>query len=345
MKLIYNKSIPLVKAFIYKTRIKHTNHMPLRWHFFSYHSDKIASSKACRPNLHVRSTCILKYCKGSTMKKQWLSMFFILLTTSLIHAEMSNDDIAKASQNPVTMLYSLPIQNNTYFDLGGTGETKNVANFQPVIPMDLSEDWDMVWRLIMPVVSTPVGTQPTNPVSSIPGTDFEQIHALGDSTLTAYLSPKKTDKFIWGAGAALYIPTATDDKIKTDQWGGGVSFVGLSMQERWTYGALVMNVWSFGTDKKYSDTKIDFFQLQPFVNYNMGNGWFLTSVPIITALWDKENKERWTVPLGGGIGKGFKIGKLPVSANAQAFYNVVTPETFGETWQLRLQAQVFFPRK
>lgn len=275
------------------------------------------------------------------MRREWLSLLFTLILVSTLHADMSNDDIAKASQNPITMIYSLPIQNNTYFDLGGTGETKNVANFQPVVPMDLNEDWDVVWRLIMPVVSTPVLDQG----SGVPGERFEQVNALGDTTLTAFLAPKRTGKFIWGAGAALYMPTATDEKIKTNQWGGGLSFVGLAMQERWTYGALIMNVWSFGTDEKYTDTKIDFFQLQPFVNYNMGDGWFLTSVPIITALWDKKSKERWSVPLGGGIGKGFKIGKLPVSANAQAFYNVVTPETFGETWQLRLQAQIFFPRK
>jgi hypothetical protein len=77
----------------------------------------------------------------------------------------------------------------------------------------------------------------------------------------------------------------------------------------------------------------------------MGDGWFLTSVPIITAMWDQESKDRWTVPLGGGFGKGFKLGNLPISATAQAYYNVVTPETTGETWQLRLQAQIFFPRK
>jgi hypothetical protein len=68
-------------------------------------------------------------------------------------------------------------------------------------------------------------------------------------------------------------------------------------------------------------------------------------VPIITAFWDQDSDNRWTVPLGGGVGKGFKIGNVPVSANAQAFYNVVTPEATGETWQLRLQAQIFFPRK
>jgi hypothetical protein len=77
----------------------------------------------------------------------------------------------------------------------------------------------------------------------------------------------------------------------------------------------------------------------------MGDGWFLTTVPIILASWDAPEGNQWTVPLGGGIGKGLKLGKLPVSATVQAYYNVVTPDVVGEKWQLRLQAQIFFPRK
>ena len=268
-----------------------------------------------------------------------------LLSTTLLQAQMSNTEIAKASQNPITMIYSLPIQNNTYIGLGDSDEVKNVANFQPVVPMDLNEDWDIVWRMIMPITTTPGVPNAFNP--SDEATSFSGgATGLGDTTLSAFLAPKKTGKFIWGAGGVLYMPTATEDVLKTKQWGAGPSFVGLTMQGKWTYGALIMNVWSFGADDNYAGAKkIDFLQLQPFVNYNMGDGWFLTSVPIITAMWDQKSDDRWTVPLGGGFGKGFKLGNLPISATAQAYYNVVTPETTGETWQLRLQAQIFFPRK
>ncbi len=268
----------------------------------------------------------------------------LLLSLPLFGGDMSNSEIAKASQNPITMIYSLPIQNNTYFGLGDTDEVKNIANFQPVIPMDITEDWDIVWRLIMPVVTTP--GIPTHFNDSGEVTAFSGgTTGLGDTTISAFLAPKKSGKFIWGAGAILYMPTATDDVLKTKQWGAGPSFVGLRMDGKWTYGALIMNVWSFGVNKSVGGKKIDFLQLQPFVNYNMGNGWFLTTVPFITAKWDEESKNRWTLPLGGGFGKGFKIGKLPVSATMQAYYNVVSPENVGEDWQLRLQAQIFFPRK
>jgi len=279
------------------------------------------------------------------MKKILLKSFLAisLLTNSLIAKEMSNTEIAKASQNPITMMYSLPIQNNTYFHLGDTNKVKNIANFQPVIPMDLNDDWDIVLRMIMPVISTPGIPNSFNSVGE--ATSFTNATtALGDITLSAFLAPKKTGKFIWGAGGVLYMPTATDNVLKTKQWGAGPSVVGLEINGRWTYGALVMNVWSFGVDKP-GDKRIDFLQIQPFVNYNLDDGWYLTSVPIITAMWDQDSNNRWTVPLGGGFGKGFKLGKVPVSATAQAYYNIVTPDVAGERWQMRLQAQIFFPRK
>jgi hypothetical protein len=272
------------------------------------------------------------------------SLSALLLNLSLFGDEMSNSEIAQASQNPITMIYSLPIQNNTYFGLGDSNEVKNIANFQPVVPMDITEDWDIVWRLIMPIVSTPGIPSSINQNGEV--TAFKNgTTALGDTTLSAFLAPKKSGKFIWGAGAILYMPTATDDVLKTKQWGAGPSFVGLRIDGKWTYGALIMNVWSFGVNKGIGGKKIDFLQMQPFVNYNLGDGWFLTTVPFITAKWDESSKNRWTLPLGGGFGKGFKMGDIPVSATMQAYYSVITPDNVGEDWQLRLQAQIFFPRK
>jgi len=269
----------------------------------------------------------------------WL--FFCI---SLFGESMSNSQIAKASQNPITMIYSLPIQNNTYFNLGDSDEIKNIANFQPVIPMDITEDWDIVWRLIMPVVSTP-GIPASFSESGEVKSFSNSITALGDTTLSAFLAPKKSGKFIWGAGAILYIPTATDKALQTKQWGVGPSFVGLRIDGKWTYGILIMDVFSFGVDSGVGGKKIDFLQMQPFVNYNMGDGWFLTTVPFITAKWDESSQDRWTLPLGGGFGKGFKVANVPVSATLQAYYNVIRPKTMGEEWQLRVQAQIFFPRK
>ena len=263
-----------------------------------------------------------------------LTVMFLLPIASFAQ-EMSEADIAKASQNPVTMIYSLPIQNNIYFGIGPNEETKNIANFQPVIPIGLSKNWDVVFRMIMPITTVPATLNPYGDGG---------VTGIGDITLTAFFAPKNVGKIIWAAGAVLYMPTATTEALRTQKWGAGPSVVALKMSGAWVFGALVMNFWSFAGPDDYVK-EINTMQIQPFVNYNFGKtGWFLSSVPIIFANWTADSDNRWTVPLGGGVGKAFKLGKVPITLITQAFYNVITPERFGEQWQLRLQGQIFFPR-
>ena len=261
----------------------------------------------------------------------------ILILHSIVFAqEMSNEEVAKAAQNPVTMIYSLPIQNNTYFGIGPNEDWKNIANFQPVIPISFSQNWDLVFRMIMPITSIPGGLNPYG---------ADGVTGIGDISLTAFFAPKNVGRMIWAAGAMLYLPTATDEAFRTKKWAAGPSLVVLQMNGPWVYGALAMNFWSFAGPDDYVE-KINTLQIQPFLNYNFGKtGWFLTMVPIILANWEAPGNQRWTVPLGGGVGKAFKLGKLPITLISQAFYNVVTPEGYGEKWQLRVQGQIFFPRK
>jgi hypothetical protein len=84
--------------------------------------------------------------------------------------------------------------------------------------------------------------------------------------------------------------------------------------------------------------------LQPFVNYNLPQGWYVNSAPIITANWEADSDQRWVVPLGAGVGKIFKLGKQPVNASVQGYYNVVRPDN-GPDWQIRAQVQLLFPTK
>ena len=69
--------------------------------------------------------------------------------------------------------------------------------------------------------------------------------------------------------------------------------------------------------------------LQPFLNYNLPDGWYLTTTPLMTANWEATHENRWTVPVGGGIGRIFKIGDQSINAQISAYYNVVTPEDTG----------------
>jgi len=112
------------------------------------------------------------------------------------------------------------------------------------------------------------------------------------------------------------------------------------MSGDWVVGALVNNIWSFAGQKNKPD--VNFFTLQPFINYNFPS-LFLTFQPIITANWEAESGNQWTVPVGLGIGKLVKLGgKLPLNLMASYFYNVVTPDNMPQ-YQLRLLAAVLLP--
>ena len=243
--------------------------------------------------------------------------------------ENGDDDLAKATQNPLASMISLPFQNNTNFGIGPDDDVQNILNIQPVWPFSLSEDWNIITRTIIPVISQP-GVAPGE----------SRTNGLGDVTLTGWVSPKNSGKWIWGVGGALVLPTATDDALGNDKWSVGPSVVVLTMPGKWVIGSLISNVWSVGGS---GDQDVNFFTWQYFINYNMDNGWYLTSAPIITANWEADSNNTWTVPFGGGIGKIFRIGKQPLNAQVSAYYNVEKPAS-GADWQLRLQLQMMFPK-
>jgi hypothetical protein len=103
--------------------------------------------------------------------------------------------------------------------------------------------------------------------------------------------------------------------------------------------SIINNIWSFAGDENKSD--VNFMTFQPFINYNFPD-FYLTFSPIITANWEEDSDNQWTVLLGIGAGKLIKLGKLPVNLNVNYFNNVVKPE-FAADWQLRILAAVLLP--
>lgn len=241
----------------------------------------------------------------------------------------TTEELAKAAQNPIASLISLPFQNNTNFNFGPQEKTQNILNIQPVLPFELTDKWNLITRTILPLISQP---------ETAPGT--ERTFGLGDTTFTAFFSPRDSGKLIWGAGPALVFPTATDDRLGSDKWAAGPSFVALTMPGKWVIGSLFSNVWSFAGP---GEQDINFFTWQYFINYNLPGGWYLTSSPIITANWEANSGNKWTVPFGGGFGKIFRIGNQPMNAQVQAFYYAEKPD-FGSDWTLRFQLQFLFPK-
>jgi len=279
-------------------------------------------------------------------KEEWkMRMKSILLLTAMLLAaapafatkgdgviepgEDATAEMARAVQNPVANLISVPFQNNTFFDFGPREGTLNVLNIQPVWPFTIGEKWNLITRTIFPVISQP---------GLIEGQDRET--GLGDIVFTGFLSPRDSGKWIWGVGPVVQFPTATDSRLGAQEWGLGASAVALTMPGNWVIGALVNNVWGISEDE---GNEINQLLLQYFINYNLDKGWYLISAPIIQANWEAPDDQTWVVPFGGGAGKIFLVGKQPVNLSLQGYYNVEKPDALGD-WSTRINLQFMFPK-
>ena len=262
--------------------------------------------------------------------KSTLTLALMALPMCVNANELSDEEaekLAKAAQNPIASMISLPFQNNTNLNIGPNDQTQNILNIQPVYPFDMG-DYNIITRTIIPVVSNP---------SVLTGQD--RVDGIGDTVFTAFISPKDSGDITWGVGPAILLPTASNDVLGQDTWGAGISAVALAMPGKWVLGGLISNLWSVG-----SGADINLLTVQPFINYNLDDGWYLVTAPIITANWEADSKNRWTVPLGGGFGKIFKIGNQPINAQLSLYNNVETPDNFGAEWQVRTQIQFMFPK-
>ena len=275
-------------------------------------------------------------------------LFLIALSTPAAGQQPSEEELAKQSQNPIADLISVPLQSNFYF---GAGFHQNkmiyVLNVQPVIPFNLSDEWNLITRIIMPIINQP-NLSPSfgGLVPSTTGT------GLGDFNPSFFFSPAKPGELIWGVGPTFTLPTATDRDLGAGKWSMGPTGVALRMHGPWVYGVLINNQWSVAG---WGDKTVNLMLLQWFLNYNFPGAFYLTTSPIITANWKAARAgDVWTVPLGGGIGKLFRLGdvfpleghpiaKLPMNIQLQAYGNVAKPE-FGPKWQLRFQIQFLFPK-
>jgi hypothetical protein len=255
-------------------------------------------------------------------------MLAVMLAVSSVGFAQSEADLAKAAQNPVSSMISLPFQNNTNFNIGPYDRIQNVLNIQPVIPISVGK-WNLINRMIAPLLWQPYDSTETK-------------FGLSDINYTMFLAPGQPGKIIWGIGPIFSFPTATDDMLGTGKWGIGPSIVLLTMPSPWVIGVLVNNIWSVAGDEERGD--INQMLIQYFINYNIPGGWYLSSAPIITANWKAESGDQWLIPFGGGIGKIFRIGKQPVNAGVHGYYNAIHPENLPyPEWTLRAQVQFMFP--
>lgn len=238
-------------------------------------------------------------------------------------------ELAKATQNPIASLISLPIQNN--FDWGGGPNGDGFQyklNVQPVIPFSLNEDWNLISRTIVPYIEQ----------NDIIGTSSQS--GLGDIVQSLFFSPVKPTEsgWIWGAGPVLQLPTATDNLLGEEKWGAGPTVVVLKQQGPWTYGLLANHIWSFAGEDAREDVNRTF--LQPFLSYTTET--FTTFGVNSESTYDWV-RSQWNVPANVFVQQLVKVGGQPIALQLGGRYDVKGPDDKPE-WGLRFQVNFLFPR-
>jgi hypothetical protein len=251
-------------------------------------------------------------------------------------AQDQEADLAKKLNNPVAALISVPIQNNWDFGIGPAHAMKYTADIQPVIPISISEDWNLILRTIVPVIyQEALDNRPGAPAS------VGQSHAgLGDTTQSFFFSPKAPiGGWILAAGPVGYYPTATSDYLGGGQWGAGPTALALRQEHGFTYGILANQIWSFAGQQ--NRTEVNATYLQPFVAF--------TTKTYTTFALNTESTYNWqaeeaTVPMNFMIQQVVKIGGHPIAFQAGYRYYVEKPSG-GPDWGLRFTITFLFPKK
>jgi hypothetical protein len=255
--------------------------------------------------------------------------------------EGNSEALAKEAQNPIASLISLPIQwnstpasqwaPNAIDPTARRNRTSNIWNVQPVVPFPINDKFTLISRVIVPVIQRPLAGN----------TD---VIGIGDINPTLFVVPRSRGDLQVGLGPTLVIPSATDLQLSSQRWSAGPAGVAVYTRGPIVAGVLVNNIWSFAGS---GGRDVNAMLIQPFFNYNLPGGWYLISSPIITADWTLAAGNGWTIPVGGGVGRIFRLGTQPFNASLQAFWNAARPQILGDELlggvTIRLQVQALFP--
>jgi hypothetical protein len=247
-------------------------------------------------------------------------------------AQQSEEEIAKAAQNPVAAMISLPLQYNYDQNIGPLEDGhKSYINVQPVIPFSLNEDWNLISRTIVPVIWQS---------DLFPGAGNQS--GIGDTTASLFFSPKKPTSggWIWGVGPVFYLPTASDDLLGADKWGAGPTAVFLKQEHGFTYGALMNHIWSVGGDSDRADISNTF--LQPFFSYTTKTH---TTFAVNTESSYNWETEQWSVPIDLLVKQLVKVGEQRLQLTVGARYWADSPDNIGpQGWGARFEVSFLFPK-
>lgn len=269
----------------------------------------------------------------------WIAALALAVASTSVVAQTPSDaELAKKLSNPVAALISVPFQNNLDFGGGFDDDAFRYSlNVQPVVPISLSENWNLISRTILPIVYQKDILPPEVTPTDVDENDNQ--FGLGDTIQSFFLSPAHSDP-IWGVGPVLLVPTATREALGSQKWGIGPTAVVLKQTGAWTHGMLANHIWSFAGDGDRSDVSLTF--LQPFLSYTTPDAWTFTLQTEATRNWEADEDE-WTVPIGAFVSKLVDVSGQKVSLSGGPRWYAVGPDTAPD-WGLRFAVTLLFPK-
>ncbi len=246
----------------------------------------------------------------------------------------TNSTYEREAENPITRFYTLPLRFKQSYDDGFYGGATNTVEINnAVLPIALDDDWFLIARSKAGFVSQ---------APKAAGNSWQD--GLNNAQTSLFVSPARAYGFFWGAGPVIAFPTATNSAIGTNQWGAGPTVaLGWQRAQHWTLALVANNVWSVDGSPNGGPRSSNLL-LNPIISYRFGDGWSLSTSPNITANWTARSNERWTVPLGAGIGKAFTLGTQPMTLKFETHYNAIRSNDRSSIWAAQLTLTFLFAR-
>jgi len=245
--------------------------------------------------------------------------------------EDESEDLAQKLSNPISDLVSVPLQFNWYQHVGELELSTFILNFQPVVPLKLNEDWNLILRIIVPFIGQP-------PLFDGDDSTF----GVGDMTTSFFFSPKSKNGLTWGVGPVFVTASGYQPTIGSGHYSIGPTAVALQQTGKWTVGVLWNQVWSVAGDERREDVNQMF--LQPFLAYQKTKTLTLNVTSEMTGNWEAQGDGRWTVPILFSFSKLNKFGPFPASYQLGYAFFPAHPD-LGPTWNVRAAVVLLLPKK
>lgn len=220
--------------------------------------------------------------------------------------------------------FALPVELD--FDSGAANGDANILRIMPLYTFPVFDRWKLIHLDIISLADAPSGTP------AFPGDpDIEHAAGLSDLLHASFYTPNRSGNFVWGLGAMVSIPTATDDSLGSGKWAAGPAFRLTYLTSNWNFGMIAGQRWSFAGSGNRAD--VNQLLVRGAIRRQLPDDWFFVSAPLIVANWDAVGQD-WLIPVGGGIGRKFTLSRNPWAWSVQGYYNAIKPDSAPD-WVVR----------